>query len=132
MVTISSHPVTVKTPDVERIMEAATSLGYKAIFDPYKPPPVVRWFRERNFRPDILVKNDSREVVVVAMSGLVTFAMVNFTHLERKKEDTGALICVSDDAFPCLPKSTWDSANDLNVRLCPLSEVGDALRELLD
>ena len=132
MVSISSHPVTVKTPDVQQIMDTATSLGYEAIFDPYKPPPVVRWFRGRDFRPDVLVKNDGREVIVVAVSGLVTFALVNFTHLERKKEDAGALICVSDDAFPRLPQSTWDSAGDLNVRLCPLSEVGDALKELLD
>lgn len=131
MVTFASHPVTVKTPEVEQIMKAAASLGYETIFDPYKPPPVVRWFRGRDFRPDVLVKSGSREVVVVAMSGLVTFALVNFTHLERKKEDAGALICVSDDVFPSIPKSTWDSANELDVRLCPLSEVGDALKEML-
>ena len=132
MVTIASHPVTVKTPEVELIMEAAASLGFKAIFDPYKPPPVVRWFRGRDFRADVLVKNDNKEVVVVAMSGLVTFAVVNFTHLERKNKDAEALICVSDDVFPIIPKSTWDSAKELDVHLCPLSEVGDVLKGLLD
>jgi hypothetical protein len=132
MITISEHPVTVKTPATEQILETALSLGYEAIFDPYKPSRVVRWFRGRDFRPDILVKNGNREAIVVAMSGLASFTLVHFTHLERRKGDTGALICVSDSAFPNLPKSTRDYANDLNVRLCPLSEVGDALKELLD
>jgi hypothetical protein len=131
MVTISEHPVTVKTPATEQILKSALSLGYEVTFDPYKPAPIVRWFRGRNFRPDILVKNGSREVIVVAMSGLASFALVHFTHLERRKEDTGALICVSDNAFPRLPKSTWDYAGEVDVRLCPLSEVGDALKELL-
>lgn len=131
MVAISEHPVTAKTPATEQILETARSLGYEATFDPYKPSPIIRWFRGRNFRPDILVKNHHREVIVVVMTGLASFTLVHFTHLERRKEDTGALICVSDGAFPMLPASTLKYAKELNVRLCPLSEVGDALKELL-
>ena len=48
------------------------------------------------------------------------------------KEDIGALICVTDDAFPRVRESSKEYAHDLDVRLCPLSEVGDALKELLD
>ena len=57
---------------------------------------------------------------------------VFLTHQARGKEDTGALICVSDADFPRIRGSSREYASDLNVRLCPLSEVGDALKELLD
>ena len=56
---------------------------------------------------------------------------VFLTNQAKGKDDVEALICVPDAAFPRIRGSSKEYADDLNVRLCPLSEVGDALKELL-
>ncbi len=49
----------------------------------------------------------------------------------------GAVICVSDDYlpgiryFPRIRESSKSRANDVGVRLCRLSEVGDVLKSML-
>ena len=119
-----------------QIMEAASKSGYEATMEPDRPPfRIFGWFRGREFRPDVIVKRHGKSAIVVARSSPAIMYDVFLTHKARQKlggEDIGALICVTDDAFPRVRKSSKEYANDLNVRLCPLSEVGDALKELLD
>ena len=57
---------------------------------------------------------------------------VFLTNQAKEKDDFGAIICVSDADYLRIRDSSREYATDLNVRLCPLSEVGDALKELLD
>ena len=119
-----------------RVMEAASDLGYEATIEPDSPPfRIFGWFRGREFKPDIVVRRQDKSAVVVTRSSPAIMYEVFLTDQVRRKlgsNDTGALICVEDSAFSRVRKSSKDYAEDLNVRLCPLSEVGDVLKELLD
>ena len=115
------------------VIQAANDIGYEAAMVPDTVPfRIFGWFRGRQFRPDIVVKHNGRTAIVVIKSRPAMMYDVFLTHQARGKEDTGALICVSDAAYPRIRESSREYAKDLNVRLCPLSEVGDALKELLD
>ena len=125
MATVSEHPAT------DRIVEVAHTLGYKAKIDPEKQSFISEFFRGRQFRPHILVKNGDRKAIVMAASNNIGLGFVNRTHLVRENKGADAIICVPDWAFPEIRSGTRSYAKDLNVRLCPLSEVGDTLKELL-
>ena len=115
------------------VIQAANAIGYEAAMTPDTVPfRIFGWFRGRQFRPDIIVKHDDRTAIVVIKSRPAMMYDIFLTHQARGGEDTGALICVTDDAFPRVRESSKEYAKDLNVRLCPLSEVGDTLKELLD
>ena len=119
-----------------RVVEMASNLGYEATIEPYSTPfRIFGWFRGREFRPDVIVKRQDKFAVVVARSSPAIMYDVFLTDQMRRKlgtTETGALICVADSAFSRVRKSSREYASDLNVRLCPLSEVGDVLRELLE
>jgi hypothetical protein len=116
-----------------QVAEVASDLGYEAIIEPDRTPfRLFGWFRERQFRPDVVVKHQGRVTIVVTKSRPAMMYDIFLTHQVRRKEDTGAIICVSDAAYHRVRDSSREYANDLNVRLCPLSEVGDVLKELLD
>lgn len=118
-----------------RVVEAANDLGYEATVEPNSPPfRIFGWFRGREFKPDVVVRRQDKSAVVVARSSPAIMYDVFLTDQVRQKLGTnnaGALICVEDSAFSRVRKSSKEYAEDLNVRLCPLSEVGDVLRELL-
>lgn len=115
------------------VIQVANDIGYEATVVPDTIPfRVFGWFRGRQFRPDLIVKHDDRTAIVVTKSRPVMMYDIFLTHQVRGVEDTGALICVSDAAYPRIKESSREYAKDLDVRLCPLSEVGEALKELLD
>ena len=120
----------------DQVAKAASNLGYKVTVEPDAPPfRVFGWFRGRDFKHDVLVKHHNKSAIVVARSSPAIMYDVFLTNQMRHKigkEDIGALICVTDDAFPRVRESSKEYAHDLDVRLCPLSEVGDTLKELLD
>ncbi len=117
----------------KQIVETAQSCGYLATMDPDTPRfRFFGWFRGRKFRPDVRVTNGSRSAIVVARSGPVIFYDVFLIDQARNKKDTGALICVPDDAFLRIRESAREYAEELDVRLCKLSVVGKELRDLLD
>lgn len=117
----------------DEVIRVASDIGYEATVVPAAVPfPLLGWFRGRQFRPDIVVKHDDRVAIVVLKSRPVVMYDILLAHQARNKEDTRALICISDTAYPQIKDSPREYAKDLNVRLCPLSEVGDALKELLD
>ena len=126
MATVSDHPAT------DRIVEVAHTLGYKTEIDPEKQSFISEFFRGRRFRPHIFVKNGERKAIVMAASSNVGLGFVNRTHLIRENKRAAALICVPDWAYTEIRSGTRSYADELNVRLCPLSQVGDALKELLD
>ena len=122
----------------DQVVKVASGLGpgYEATTEPDSPPfRIFGWFRGREFKPDVIVKRHNKSVIVVARSSPAIMYDVFLTNEARQKfdgKDIRALICVADSAFPRVRKSSKDYAKDLNVQLCPLSEVGDALKELLD
>lgn len=125
-----------ENPVANQVMRVASDFGYQATIEPDRPPfRIFGWFRGREFKPDVLVKHHNKSAIVVARSSPVIMYDVFLTNQLRQKlgkDDVGALICVPDAAFPRIRGSSREYAKDLNVRLCPLSEVGDVLKELLD
>ena len=117
----------------DQVLQIAEDLGYEARKEPAPPQfRIFGWFRERPFRPDIVVKRDDRSAIVVVRSHPILLYDISLTDRLRRKEGTEALVCVSDSAFDRVRGSSFEYADELGIHLCPLSEVGDALRELLE
>lgn len=119
----------------DQVAKVASALGYETATEPERTPfRVFGWFRKPEFEPDIFVSHFDKSAIVVTRSSPAMMYEVFLTDQARRRlgtKDTGALICVTDDAFPRVRESSKEYANDLNVRLCPLSEVADALKEIL-
>ena len=121
-----------ESPVEHEVIQVAENIGYEAKIVPDAIPfRFFGWFRGRQFKPDIVVNHGGQSAIVVLKSRPAMMYDILLTHQARGKEDTGALICVSDSAYPQIKESSKEYAEDLNVRLCPVSEVGDVLRELL-
>ena len=117
----------------DQVVQIAESLGYEARKEPITPPfRIFGWFRERPFRPDIVVNRDDRFAVVVVRSHPIMMYDIFLTDQLRRKEGAEALVCVSDSAFGRVRGSSFEYAEELGVHLCRLSEFGDALEKLLD
>ncbi len=117
----------------DQVLQIAESCGYEAIKEPETPPfRIFGWFRERNFRPDIVLKRHNKSAIVVVRSHPVMMYDVFLTYQMRLSEDAQALICVSDSSFKRIRRSTIEYAEELGVHLCRLSEVEHALEKLLD
>ena len=117
----------------DQVLQIAEDLGYEAMKESTTPPfRIFGWFRERPFRPDIVVKRDDRSAIVVVRSHPIMMYDIFLTDQLRRKEGTEALVCVSDSAFSRVRGSSFEYAEELGVHLCRLSEFGDALEELLD
>ena len=127
MAKVPENPVAIE------VAKIAKGFGYEATIDHSTPEfRIFGWFRGRKFRPDIIVKHNNRSAVVVARSRPVMTYDVFLTNQLRNNKDTGALICVTDTFFRHIRGSSREYADELDVRLCPLSEVGDALKKLLE
>lgn len=118
------------------VARVAEELGYEAKIEKDDPGfRILDLFRQRKFKPDVIVKHNNRSAIVVARSHSLIFYIVALTDQLRKKrgkKDFGALICVDDSSFDrVLGSSSEKYADDLNVRLCRLSDVGDVLKEML-
>lgn len=121
---------------VIEVAKVAEELGYEARIEEDDPGfRILDLFRERKFKPDVIVKHNNLSAIVVARSDHLIFRDVFLTDQLRKKRDKkdfGALICVDDSSFDrVLGSSSEQYADDLNVRLCRLSDVGDVLKEML-
>ena len=118
------------------VARVAEELGYEARIEKDDPDfHILDLFRQRKFKPDVIVKHNNRSAIVVARSHPLIFYIVALTDQLRKKRDKkdfGALICVDDSSFDrVIGSSSEEYADDLNVRLCRLSDVGDVLKEML-
>ena len=116
-----------------RIVEIAQSLDYTATIEPEREPfRLFGWFRERKFRPDVRVQNGSRSAIVVVKSRPVMVYDVFLTNQVRGKKGTAALMCVPDTIFPQIRESARQYAEELDVRLCSLSDAGQELQASLE
>ena len=115
-----------------RIVEIAQSLDYVATLEPEREPfRLFGWFRERKFRPDVRVQNGTRAAIVVVKSRPVMVYDVFLTDQVRGQKGTQALMCVPDTIFPQIRESARQYAEELDVRLCSLSDAGQELQALL-
>ena len=78
------------------------------------------------------MRRNNKSAIVVVRSNPVIFYDIFLTNQLRERDGSEALICVSDSAFGRVRGSSFEYADELGVRLCPLSEVGDELKNLLD
>ena len=125
--------IAAKRPIKDQVLQIAEEMGYEAMKEPAPPRfRIFGWFRERPFRPDIVVKRDGRSAIVVVRSHPIILYDIFLTDQLRRKEGAEAVVCVSDSAFDRVRGSSFEYAEELGVHLCRLSEFGDALEELLD
>lgn len=114
------------------IVDIAQSLGYVATMEPEGEPfRLFGWFRGRQFRPDIRVKNGNRSVIIVVKSRPVMIYDVFLTDQVRGEKSTGAIICFPDVMSGGIRGSAREYAEELDVSLCPLSDAGQELQALL-
>ena len=124
---------------VGQVADAARELGYKATVEPSRipnrrfwPDGLVSWVRATRLRPDIIVEHGEEFVIIEVKALPVLLGGVVQARRYADHFDATVILCVPDDAFPKIPGSVRDFAERADVRLCPLSEVGGALKELLD
>ena len=127
-----------ETPFGLQVLDAARETGYKVTLEPTRipnqkfwPDGLVSWVRGRKFRPDILVEHGKRMAIIETKSHPALLGSVIQAHQYGAHFDAASILCVPDDSFLLIPGSVREFAEQANVRLCPLSEVGDALKELL-
>ena len=122
-----------------QVAEVVRELGYKTTIEPSRIPNLKFWpdglislVRGPKYRPDILVESGDEFVIVEVKARTVLLGSVIRAREYGDYFGTPVILCVPDDAFLKIPGSVRDFAQRATVRLCPLSEIGDALKELLD
>ena len=123
-------------PQVEAII---SGLGYKLTREPSKIPNRRLWqddpaslVRGLRYRPDILVEHGKKFAIVEVKTRPVLLGGVMQARQYADYFDAAVILCVPDDVFPEIPKSVKQFAEDQDIHLCPLAEVGNALKDLLD
>ena len=128
-----------KTNFITRVTEAIRALGYNLTREPSRIPNRGFWrddpaslVRGLRYRPDILVEQGERFVIVEAKTRPVLLGGV--MQASKLADYFGAMVivCMPDDVFGKLPGSVREFAADRHIRLCPLAEIGKALRDTLD
>ena len=121
------------------VAEGLRELGYKATQEPTRIPNRSAWRDNLStlvggtrYRPDILVENGDKFALVETKTKPVLTGSVIQAQRYAEHFDAKVVLCVPDDVFPQTPKSVKNFAQDNGIRLCPQSEVGTALREILD
>ena len=116
----------------------ARSMGYNVTFHPSETPNRGAWahrisllMRGHRFVPDLLVEHHGNFVFVecketpALLGGVMPFLrFIAETH-------THGILCFPDGVFHSMPGSIPRFAGEANVRLCPMSEVRKALRDVL-
>ena len=122
----------------DKIADAARELGYSVTLEPSRSPKQGFWpngiaslLRSDHHKPDLLVQHGDAFVIVEARSQPVLLGGVMLARRLADRFDAPIVLCIEDDSFPKIPRSVQDYAKELNVRLSPLSDVGDVLTELL-
>lgn len=122
-----------------RVTEAVQELGYNATEEPSRVPNRRLWqddplslIRGPRYRPDILVELGESFVIVEVTTQPVLLSGVIQARVYADYFDARVILCVPDDEFPKIPRSVREFAHLQSIRLCPLSEVGEVLQELLN
>ena len=121
-----------------QVADAVREMGYKATTEPSRMPNLkfwpnglMSWVRGPKYRPDIIVEDGNQLVIIETKARTVLLGSVIRARELGDYFGAPVILCVPDDSFSKIPGSVRDFADRANVRLCPLSQVGDALKELL-
>ena len=113
--------------------------GYKVTEQPTNIPNHKLWndglavlVRGRKYRPDILVEHDGRFVLVETKTGPVLLGSVIRARNYAVHFSANVVLCVPDESYPAIPRSVKEFAEGNIVQLCSKSEIGDALKRILD
>ena len=122
-------------PQVEDVIR---ELGYKLTREPSKVPNRKLWqndpaslVRGLRYRPDILVERGKKFAIVEVKTRPVLLGGVIQARQYADYFDATVIICVPDNVSPEIPRSVKTFSEEQGIRLCPLGDVGDALKDLL-
>ena len=122
----------------EQVADIARKLGYQVTVNPTRVPHWKPWrdgvtslFRSEKFKPELLVEHQGKFAVVVIRARVILFGIIE-TRRMADQAKAGAILCLPDEGFAQVRKSGLEAAEEIDVRLCPLSEVEAALREMLE
>ena len=123
-------------PQIEAIIR---ELGYKLTREPSRVPHRRLWqddpaslVRGLRFRPDILVEHGKKIAIVEVKTRPVLLGGVIQARQYADYFGAAVILCVPDDVSPEIPWSVKTFAEEQDIRLCPLADVGNALKDLLD
>ena len=121
------------------IIQEVRELGFEAIREPaILPDPNLAqrlwaWLRSRQEmpKPDLLVKHNGKSVLVEVRRRQAMFLDIELVLDYLDILDAKGVICVPDSEFPEIAGSVSKFADNVNVRISPISEIGDVVGRLL-
>ena len=124
---------------ITRVTEAIRALGYNVTREPSRIPNRGFWrddpaslVRGLRYRPDILVERGESFVIVEVKTRPVLLGGVMQASQYADYFGAAVIVCMPDDVFREIPGSVRAFAADRRIRLCPLAEIGETLRDLLN
>ena len=119
---------------VERAIEAAELHGFRAEPPRRKPTRRLFWQRTRapEPMPDFLVSHGEKSAAVEVKAFTPLLGAVSQTREYADNWGAQAILCVPDSSFEQIPESVREYADRVSVRLCPVSQIGETLRDLLE
>lgn len=119
---------------VERAIEAAELHGFRAESLRRRPTRRLFWQRSRTPEPmpDFLVSRGEKSAAVEVKAYTPLLGAVSQSREYADRFESQAVLCVSDDSFERIPDSVREYADRVNVRVCPVSEIGETLKDLLE
>ena len=123
---------------ITRVTEAIRALGYNVTREPSRIPNRGFWrddpaslVRGLRYRPDILVERGESFVIVEVKTRPVLLGGHAGQSIRRLFWSSGDSLH-ADDVFREIPGSVRAFAADRRIRLCPLAEIGETLRDILN
>lgn len=120
---------------VTRAMEAADQLGYSALKKHFiNPKRHVFGFgkREPMRVADVLVQHGEKSAVIEVKTNTPLLGAVSQTLAYGNHFNAQPILCVPDVSFEKIPGSVREYADRVSVRLCPVSEIEETLKDLLE
>ena len=121
-----------------RILEVAQKLGFSATREPIVSDNRTSGLRllgllrhSETMRPDLVIGNAGKVVVVEVNRRQVLPGGVEQVLQYVDALDAKGVICVPDAVLPTIATSVTRFADNADIRICSMSEVGDVLMHLL-
>ena len=122
-----------------QVANIALELGYRVTLHPTRIPSKRPWtdglasfVRGRRYRPDMLIEHGNSFAIVEVKSRPVLLGRITQSKEYADHFGAAVVLCLPDDSFHRTPASVKEYAVGQKICLCPLSKVGEALKELLD
>ena len=118
----------------DEILQIARSCGYEVTSGVSNSRDrVFGWFKGRTPQPDIKVRNGTRLAIIeIKLRPVVMYDVFQIAQARGDRFTGGAIICVPTHLLPHIQPSTRAYAEELDVRLCASSDIGEELTDLLE